>query len=552
MRAFFFAAVASVIGCGPQQLAPYPDYVEPELRVEEDSLWQPAGMTIVEGTARHVTEVAVNGVSAQVDGERFVAQVNLERGVNVLEARGLDGRGDALFVRQGVLAGDFRNPDQPIAGALAMRLNRGGIQKAADLVSGMVQPSLVTGSLAAINPVYSDSYGLFGWNAVEFDASLLNVQFSPPLITPDPRTGLISLQIVLPNVEVHIGVDGTLVGFGFSQEAWIGADAAVVNAYATLSATNGRLEVEAVTQTVSLNGFWYDTTLLPGDIEDWLFVDTVRGAVEDMLLEQLQTMLPGMLESALADLDISFQTELLGKQVSLGATFASASVDAAGVQLGADLTVQVAGNEGRPWVGYLGAPQAPARPPLLDDLGLAVSDDLLNNVFFQAWRSGMLSLDLDSARGELEPVLLTQLGATNAARVVVDATLPPVVVERDGRLQAQITELLVRVETPGGTRGEFLDLSATMKVDVEMVVRQGVLRIALGTPAITLDVRDSDWGASNNAITNLLAQELPIGMLLLMIGNLEFPLPSLAGITIGDADAQRDSSGVYTSVGVNF
>lgn len=544
--------VALIAGCQRQQLAPEVEYVAPELRVEGDALWRPVGTGQVHGIARNVSNVTVNGQAATVSEGSFTANVNLGRGVNLLDARALDGRGDELYVRQGVLAGEFASPDVPIADAIAIRVNRGGLAKVTDLVGGYIDPPAIGAAATALNPVYVDSYGVFGWDAVNVEANLLNLEFSPPVISADPRPGVMALEIAIPNVEVHIGVDGDVVGLDFSQDAWIGADLAVVNAHVVIDAVDGQLEVEMIAPTVSLNGFWYDTSLIPGDVESFLLVDTIRDAVEGMLLTQIEALVPSLLDDTLSELDLSFQTELLGKQVGVGTSFSDAFIDAAGVQLVADLSVIVPGDTGRPWLGYLAAPVAEARPSYADDLGMALSDDLLNNLLFQAWRSGILSLDLDSARGDINPVLLSQLGATDAARVVVDAHLPPVVVQHEGGLQVQVTELAVRVETPDGENGEYLDLSVTAKIPVELRVEAGILKIALGTPEVVVDVRDSDWGASNNAIGNLLADQLPIATLVALLGDIEFPLPSFAGITLGDTEAIRDSSGVYTTVGVNL
>ena len=75
---------------------------------------------------------------------------------------------------------------------------------------------------------------------------------------------------------------------------------------------------------------------------------------------------------------------------------------------------------------------------------------------------------------------------------------------------------------------------------------------SLNQPEVLVDVRDSDWGLADNTLTNLLAEQLPIDTLLLLLGQIELPLPSVAGISITDAVAFRDASGVHTSIGANL
>ncbi|MCB9679776.1 MAG: hypothetical protein H6737_32015 [Alphaproteobacteria bacterium] len=553
MRILCLAAAAlSLFGCHKQQLAPDAESQDPGIQMSTNGLWQSAGAVHVEGTAQGLESVTVNGVGTAIADGAFATDIQAARGVNLIEAIGQDARGDTYFVRQGVLAGEFRDPNANIADALTIRVNRSGLLHATNMVSDLIDPVAISSGVTALNPIYSDSYGVLGWDAVTVEANLVDIGFGTPYITPDPRPGVLLVEVAIPNLEVHANVNGEIVGIDFDEDAWIGSDSAVISANVLVGVTNGQLDLQVVAPTVQLNGFWYDVSLIPGDIESYILVDTIRGALEGILVEKLEEMLPSLLGDALGGLDISFQTEVLGKQISIGATFADASIDAAGIQLTTDVAVSVPVGNDKPYVGYLGAPSAVAQPSMADDIGLSVSDDLLNSVFFQVWRGGILSLSLDSTKGEIEPIMLAQLGARDVAKVYVDAQLPPVIVQKNGEAQVQLTELAVRVETPGGENGEYLDLSVTAFVDLQLSIVNGNLTLDLGTPTLVLDVRDSDWGADNNAITNLLADQLPIQALLILLGDIEFPLPTVAGIGVNNGDAWRESSGVYTTVGINL
>jgi len=553
MRVLWFAAAAVVLfGCNKQKLAPDEGSDKPSLSMATDGLWQDMGPVEVDGFTNAIESVTVNGASVPIEGDGFVAEVGVGRGVTLIEAIGTDARGDTYFARQGVLAGEFQDPNPPISDALTIRLNRSGLQEATDLVGGLIDPVALTAGVTALNPIYQDAYGVFGWDAVTIQADLVDIGFDPLIITSNPSPGVLAVEVVIPNIEVLTNATGEVVAIDFDQDVYVGADNAIITADLTVGVVNGQLDIQLIDPVVQLDGFWYDVSLLPGDIESFILVDTIRSTIEDMLVAKMDEMLPALLADTLGGLDISFDLELLGTQISIAATFADASIDAQGIQLTTDIMVNVPPAIDKPWVGYLGAPAAPAAPPMLDDIGLSVSDNLLNNTFFQVWRGGMLSLDLDSERGELEPVLLAQLGATNAARVKVDANLPPVLIDRDGKAQVQLTELDVRIDTPGGDNGEYIDLSVTAFIELELSIVDGNLTLELGTPDLILDVRDSDWGASNNSITNLLADQLPIGALLLLLGDIEFPLPSLAGISVNSGDAWRESSGVYTTVAIDL
>ena len=553
MRTLYVAAAAVLLfGCQKQQLAEVPEDPAPELQMSTDGLWQSSNVRVT-GLARGMDALTINGQSVTITESAYDTQLPLERGVNLIEAVGTDSRGDTHFVRQGVLSGEFHAPDQQMGDALTIRVNRSGLNKATALVGSFIDPAVISNSVTAINPVYDDSYGVFGWDAVNIQANLVNVGFDVPIITPDPKPNLLEVEVVIPNVEIQAQAVGDVVGIGFDQDVWVGADSAIITANVLVGASNGELVLDVVQPMVELDGFWYDVSLIPDGIESFVLVDTLRGTIEDVLVGQLDAMLPGLLEGALADLDISFDTELLGTPVSISADFAAATVDTLGIELVTNVNVAVPNRIDKPWTGFLAAPAvATPQPSQADDIGMSVSDDLLNNVLFQVWRGGLLNMELDSANGDIDPALLGQLGATGAAKVLLDANLPPVLIDRGGVTQVQLTELGVRIETPGGDNGEFLDLSVTAYIGLELAIEEGVLKLELGDPEVIIDVRNSDWGASNNAITNLLAEKLPIDTLLILLGDIEFPLPSVAGISVNNGDAYRDQSGVHTAVGINL
>ena len=65
-------------------------------------------------------------------------------------------------------------------------------------------------------------------------------------------------------------------------------------------------------------------------------------------------------------------------------------------------------------------------------------------------------------------------------------------------------------------------------------------------------VRDSDWGASPEAITRLLEANLPIETMLSLIRDFEYPIPSYAGLEVSNASVGRDGTGLYTTVSVSL
>lgn len=506
--------------------------------------WADAGATTARGTVENVESVTVSGAEAEVEGPRFTAPITLVRGVNVVEAVAVDAREDTLFARHGVLAGDFASPDGDVEHAVLLRVNQGALDKAGELAAGYLDPATLNASLAAVNPVYEDE--LLGF--VDVRADVTGVSFGTPTVAIVPAGGKLSLVATLPDVHVDAVAYADTFGYEFDSAVAVWADEAVVTGSLGVSA-DGRLAVQLDDAAIELVEFGYSTDLLPSWVTDYLLVETLRDTLEEKIVEQIDALVPPLLEETLAGLDPSFSTEVLGAPVDLAFSFADAEVDADGIVLALDLDVSIPEVTDHPSVGYLTAAYGEPDVDTRADLAAAISDDLLNRLLFEAWAGGVLALTMSTDDGSLEPLLLAALKAEEGT-VQVDAVLPPVIVERDGGLLAQVGELMITVDTPGGELGEHIVIALAGDIPLEVVVEDGELVLELGDPTLVFEVRESDWGASDETVTRLIEDMLPLDTLLLLLGDFAFPLPSLYGFAVDSGTAARDDDGVHTGLEV--
>lgn len=513
--------------------------------------WLSTGPVEVTGTFENLRTIDVNDSAATPDKSgTFVGSTTLDRGVTVIEAYGTTVEGEWRYDRVGVLAGEFADPGHAIEDAAGLRLNQPGIDAAMGFAAGMIDDQTIADAATAMNPIYEDSYGVWGWDAVEIAASVDDITFDAVQIDASPKAGMLEVDVRIPNLFVDLQAVGDVVGWDFDVDASMWADSADIEAQLGLDADKGKLVIELLDADVSLVGFGYDTSLLPGDVEAYLFVDTIRGTLEDMLLEQITEMVPPLLESTLAGLDLSFELELMGVPLSIGAEFSSASIDAKGIAITTDIDVDAPSNGEHTYAGFL---SAPVELDVNDTaaVGAALSDDLLNRLMFEVWRAGLLDLTLSTDDGSLEPALLLGLKAEQGT-IALDALLPPVVVQGDHGLLLQLGELNVTVDTPGGELGEHLEAAINLNVPLDLGYADGQVVLKLGDPEMILMVRDSDWGAEPETITQLLTELLPIGSLLSILGDITFDVPSLDGLSIQSADVSRDESGLGTHIGVEL
>jgi hypothetical protein len=108
------------------------------------------------------------------------------------------------------------------------------------------------------------------------------------------------------------------------------------------------------------------------------------------------------------------------------------------------------------------------------------------------------------------------------------------------------------VETPGGEFGEYLHASVAGDVPVNFKVIDGELTFSVGSPELMVTVRDTDWNASEESITNLLENQLPLEELTDLFLDLRFPLPTFFGVGIENARVSRDDSGTHTDIEISI
>jgi hypothetical protein len=368
------------------------------------------------------------------------------------------------------------------------------------------------------------------------------IDFGSVSAWPDPGEDGLAVDITIPDLMVELLLGVSLVGVELEPIwAWISAEMATLQGDLIIDVDDGDLTVELENASVELSGFAYGFDWLPASLTDIFFTETIKGLIENMLVEQINEIVPPMLAEQLAGLDFSFETELLGRTLEVSAEFSSAEMDSYGLALGLDIDAEADSQGTHTYAGYLvsGDDEEPDVSKS-SDIAMAASDDLLNRVLFEVWRSGVMDMTLSTTDGSLDEALLATLQADRGT-IEISANLPPVVVEKQGDLLAQFGEFEIVINTPGGGLGEFLEIVLFIEAPVEMAISDGAFGLTLEEPESIIMVRNSDWEASNEAITNLMEVLLPTDDFTSLMSDLAIPLPSLGTLTISSAQIARNT-----------
>ncbi len=547
--------VALTAGC-PDTETTLTDATEPSLTLTTPKAaeWLDLGVTDTNGEWQALTGIMVNeqpmAVSGTLGGD-FGGQLELGRGITIVQASGVDNRGDTTFVKNHVLAGEFTGPRTSVEDAAIVRVNEEGIGVILNTVEDAVDPVLLTSLLVTPEPIYegefldfdNDNEGLIGIDLYIDGVDLSYVELDVELME-DEMAFTASIY--------GLDIDTSAVAFFSGSQLFdtgvaVYADRVDITGTLTMSAFDGELDVQLLDSDVQITSLGIDLSAIPGNFEEQILGPVLEGIVENQVSGLLGDQITTIMRDTLSAFDLSFETELLGKSVVVDAEFSGASIDPAGVELKMDVDVDMPNTTVHPYTGVLTAPGDRPTPDANADVSLSLWDDLLNKMMFEAWRADMLVQNLSSEDGSLTPIALLALHA-DTATIAVDGVLPPVVVQdAEGNLEAQLGEVGIIIDMEGSDLGSHIELALAVNVDIDLDVVDGVIDVSLGTPELDIMVRDSDWGASNEAVSALLVDVLPIDLILSLIGDLTFPLPELPGLTL-DANAGRDGNGTHTAV----
>ena len=530
-------------------------YQEPVLTLESPApaSWTPTGPTTAIGLAENLVDVKVNGEDAAIDGNAYSHELSFERGINTVEVRASDSRGDDLYLRNSAISGEFISPTDPVNDAAWIRLNRSGLDLMLGQVGTLIDKQTINESLAIANPVLDTTIETGGLQLGTLHVDLVSIDFADLWVTGEPLTDELALVVHLDQMVIDAQATGDTVGLPYDVAIGVYADTADVRVSLTVGVVDGHLDLTIGEVITDLTSVTFDTSLLPPAFEQNLVIGSLEPALEAQIATAVAEQVPPLITQLTAGLDLSFHTELMGFPIDAFARFAEASIDPDGLALQVDIDARVQGNAGYPYQGYLtAAGMGDAVPDRTQDLAMSVYDDLLNRILFEVWKAGMLEQTLTTEDGSLNLTIVAMLGGTDSGSIDIKADLPPVVVDDRGQLSLQLGELIVDISTPGGALGEQLSMAVAGSVPLTPIVDNGVLKLTLGTPDLVLSVRGTTSQASTEALTQLLEENLPISMLLGVVADLQIPLPTFAGMSVNTALAQRDGTGAWTQLLVDL
>ncbi len=462
----------------------------------------------------------------------------------------------------------FARPSVNVADSISLRINRNGLDFITEEVENVLESAALGRLLAGMNPMKKEC--LLG-NCYEInvnDASLDTAELNLAIQSAGDGTLGVSGSMTGVWADYALVID-PLIGWTSTIDGEATASTANFTATAKVGVASGnKVNVSISNLSLSLGTLSANVGILPS----WLvspFLNAFKGIVEWILAEQLKQILPAKMAEMVDTFPSSLLIEFNGAQLkpAILPSIIATPNNGMNISLGARLSnVTTTGPKvvGSVWKDMGVVPTATNVSPkgVTKDIGIVMSQNMINQALAAATASGMLNISLT----ENDLPGLGDTGGVNATdnlRVrLIPASAPTLelVKSTKGLATFRMQDLYLALDaTVDSTNTLKLVMGATIDVEATAdlgVVDNNALAIEfVGTPRVKIRSIDK---ASTLILSESLAQafmdELTPKVLPVVMGMLgAIPLPSFEGygLSLGEiwvTDANANFIGIVASM----
>ncbi|HPM76834.1 MAG TPA: hypothetical protein PK961_07065, partial [bacterium] len=382
---------------------------------------------------------------------------------------------------------------------------------------------------------------VWGVTVASARADVTNVTNSNPWVTLDSNPNAIDTYAGIGQMRLDYRVRGSIVGIGYSITGYTEVTNVTANAFAYVSVSNDNILVNISDFNVGIGNFEFNINGFP-DILLEPFEWAVRELVEWLVPGLIEPYIQSTLDDLLEDIPYSFDIPLNDITFTFEARPYSADFNAVGGTIwlkGRTLTDTI--NPAVP--AFSGSIRTDNEPPVFttNDYGFAVlvSDNMVNQILYQAFRSGLLHVDLEEVIPDacdaifyaIFPDICDTYGDIPLT-MKVRPLLPPVFipyVDKAGTLnvQVQMGDAFIHLYNAEPPEDLLLTLSASAIAPATLThdSADNTFNISFGTPEVVVDTINNPLSLNETLFEQLAPTlvELFLPLLSSLIGDIALP-----------------------------
>jgi hypothetical protein len=488
-----------------------------------------AGTVVVKGTAlpgpdgASIRKVTINKTPATLapDGS-FTATVQVPEGATLLETIAISAEGGTAIDARAVHVGELRPVGSRIDRAISATLSANAFAK----ISAAASQTLKATDLSALIAPVS-----FGDSTANLKLTITKLAIAGVTIALVPVDGGLQLQVVVDGLDVGAiaAYAGVLVPDGSTT---IGVTAQKITIGGTLVVTpngTGGFKTTVASPSVTTTALNLQASGVAGEILD-LLNRYLSSAVNSITTRSAELALEPGVNAALGALGGPQQFVVLGTTVDLEASASEIQFSGLGALASLNLQAKIGGSASN--ASYIFTANGTPDLDMGRGIELALSDDLLNDMFAQVHALGVLDVHLEEDFGLFDTV-------------DIKATLPPMISANtsDGSVRLVLGDLIATVTNNGKTL-----VRAALNAQVDVQIARGnspdEIAVQLGKVHVFANLLDDPETPGAPMPAELAAAaNAGIGLQLDSLNELliTVPIPAIAGVSVDSLSLRGDS-----------
>lgn len=537
MRSFLFASSLSLLATAACSDVPTELKDPPVLKVtspQRSLIQSGAGAVVVTGTVtpnvdsnEPIEKVLVNNVQATVNADgTFTATVSIKPGATLIHTEARDAAGQKAEDTRAVHAGQLRPVGANIEDAIQVAMSKAAFGKLSAAAGPMVESIDLGTMLAPMQPMarWSDETGEdcnFARYFVD-DVTLGNVDIS---IIPSIQ-GL-QFRAQVDNLDVASHARYSLLCADGTNNVRIRAPKVVVAGTLVVTPSGNQGFKTALTnETVQITGLDIQAGGIPGDIIDFLSLDTAAGWI---ISKAAPLAMEPMMNKALGGLAGPQTVDVMGRSLTMEVDPTAIDIDANGAMISLATKMVIAGSESSP--GFIFTDNGLPGLDAGNGFALGLADDLTNEMMAEVKAIGLLNLSMHADGGTFD-------------ETAMEMTLPPLLSADpvDGKMKVVIGDMISTFKH-NGTAVARAAINASIDLQIVPAANGYGVAIQLGKPTAHVDVLDDIANASRMSNEDLAtATEVCLGAQIEAISKLlvAIPMPAVAGLQMKNVSLGAD------------